>query len=102
MSRLNRDWKAVYHANGDFWDVDASESPDLSDDPAERYSVLDSPSEDDARLMAASPKLLAALVNMRSWAIPGMNWTDEVGQLLLSVITPSRERDGFSGEGVLG
>jgi len=36
-----------------------------------------------ARLIAASPDLLAALQAIRAWCIPGMNWTDEVAQGLL-------------------
>jgi hypothetical protein len=35
-------------------------------------------------LAAAAPELLAALEDMRRWAIPGMNWTDEIGQELLA------------------
>jgi hypothetical protein len=35
------------------------------------------------RLRASHDNLLAALQNMRSMAIPGMNWTDAEGQLVL-------------------
>lgn len=38
-----------------------------------------------AHLIAAAPDLYNALVQVRSMCIPGMNWTDETGQLLLSI-----------------
>ena len=36
-----------------------------------------------ARLIAAAPELLEALYNMVISAVPGMNWTDESGQLMI-------------------
>jgi hypothetical protein len=30
-------------------------------------------------------RLAEALRGMRQWAIPGMNWTDEIGQALLAM-----------------
>lgn len=38
-----------------------------------------------ARLIAAAPDLLAALEAVREMCIPGMNWTDEIGQELLRI-----------------
>ncbi len=38
-----------------------------------------------AHLIAAAPDLLEALEAMREYAIPGMNWTDEIGQALLAI-----------------
>ena len=40
--------------------------------------------EANARLIAAAPELLAALEAVRFYCIPGMNWTDEIGQELLA------------------
>jgi hypothetical protein len=34
-------------------------------------------------LIAAAPDLYAALEGIRSMCVPGMNWSDEVGQMLL-------------------
>jgi hypothetical protein len=52
-----------------------------------------SPQVDAARgIEPASLPVLApadALIQLRKWCIPGMNWTDEVGQLLLALADAS-------------
>ncbi len=39
--------------------------------------------EANAALIAAAPDMYEALRNMLASAIPGMNWTDEIGQVIL-------------------
>lgn len=39
-----------------------------------------------AELLAAAPELLEALETMRKWAIPGMNWTDDIRQEILALV----------------
>jgi hypothetical protein len=50
--------------------------------------IASDPEDDrgDACLMAAAPGLLEALETMRAWAIPGMDWTDDIGREILAVV----------------
>lgn len=45
-----------------------------------------SPMEANARLIAAAPDLLEALRAVEPLMIPGMNWTDETGELVKSMV----------------
>ena len=46
-------------------------------------SVRHKDHEANAALIAAAPDMYEALRNMLASAIPGMNWTDEIGQVIL-------------------
>jgi mannose/fructose-specific phosphotransferase system component IIA len=46
------------------------------------YARTDLEREQYAELIAASPKLLEALVTVREWMIPGMDFTDDIGQAI--------------------
>jgi hypothetical protein len=40
----------------------------------------------DLTLAASAPDLIEALETMRRWAIPGMDWTDDIGREILAVV----------------